>query len=581
MRRLLTSAGIAALLAGPGFLSESCSSSDSKAADKAATARSDHEDTRREDRDDDDLLGAKNPGADFANPSGRVQSISTAGAIDTTNAFFQSLGTNGRACVTCHAPADGFGLSVRSVRARFFATCKGDAKRRDPDHDDGSFDDRDESGNPKTPTCGEDPLFRPVDGATSPLADVSTDKARLSAYRLLLSKGLIRIEREVPAGAEFEITEIDDPYGHATPTRLNFYRRPLVTSNLKFAAGAFDPPETNPPTIMWDGRESETRCGTGAPPFGDACGPGLPACPTDLLCVSGFCRIDETQCVNLPVPRSPLTDLKTQAKNATLTHAEGPAPTEAQLASIVEFERALFTAQLRDDVAGRLDADGANGGPAFLSSVPFFKGENRAPPLGPGQNSEVFKIFKGWSLPVTPQEIDPQDESDETPLRRAARRASIARGEALFNFRVGVVPMLGSRSINKSPFTCGLCHNAFEAGVDSAGTWGNGVTNSIGRFLASASRRPADLPLYTVRRKSTGETIQTTDLGRAMVTGRWRDLNKFKTPALRGLASHPPFRHDGSDATLADVVDSYQAAGFSFNFTAEEKADLVAFLESL
>jgi hypothetical protein len=299
--------------------------------------------------------------------------------------------------------------------------------------------------------------------------------------------------------------------------------------------------------------------------------------------VSGFCRIDETQCVNLAVPRSPLADLKTQAKNATLTHAEGLAPADAQLASIVEFERALFTAQVRDDAAGRLDVDGANGGPAFLSTVPFFKGENRAPPIGPGQNSEVFKIFKGWSLPVpvAPPETHPQDESDEDAVRRAARRASIARGQALFNFRVGVVPMLGSRSINRSPFTCGLCHNAFEAGVDSAGTWGNGVTNSIGRFLAGPSRRPADLPLYTVRRKSTGETIQTTDLGRAMVTGRWRDLNKFKAPALRGLAAHAPFRHDGSDATLADVIDSYQAAGFSFNFTPEEKTDLVAFLESL
>jgi cytochrome c peroxidase len=490
----------------------------------------------------DDLLRIDCIGDPLWNPSGRHQTLSLAGSVDTSNEFLQSLGANGRACVTCHAPADGFGLSAHSVRQRFLATC-------DWSHTGAS--------------CGEDPLFRPIDGATSPLADVSTNQARVAAYRLLLTKGLIRIERDVPVGAEFEVIAIDDPYSFATPTKLQFYRRPLLTTNLRFQ-GAFEPPVTNAPAIMWDGRESETQCALGPTPPGDACS-ATQACPNvpGVSCVAGFCRLGATQCVNPPLPRNPFDNLKSQANNATITHAEGGPLTDAQLASIVNFERGLFTAQVVDGVAGSLTLDGANGGPAFLSTVPFFTGENRARPIGPGQRPDVFHVYDAW-----------QADTD-------ARRASIARGQFLFNFRTGILPLLGSRTIGGSTVRCGTCHNAFEAGAESAGTWGNGVTDSIGRFLAGPSRRSPDLPLYTVRNTVTGETIQTTDLGRAMTTGKWADLNKFKTPALRALAAHAPYRHDGSDATLEDVIDSYQAAGFSFNFTKQEKADLVAFLKSL
>jgi cytochrome c peroxidase len=89
------------------------------------------------------------------------------------------------------------------------------------------------------------------------------------------------------------------------------------------------------------------------------------------------------------------------------------------------------------------------------------------------------------------------------------------------------------------------------------------------------------LPMYTVRNKVTGATVQTSDLGRGMVTGKWNDINKFKVPVLRGLAGHAPYFHNGSAATLGHVIDAYQAAGFQFNFTPRERADLIAFLASL
>ena len=97
--------------------------------------------------------------------------------------------------------------------------------------------------------------------------------------------------------------------------------------------------------------------------------------------------------------------------------------------------------------------------------------------------------------------------------------------------------------------------------------------------LTSASVAPY-LPVYTLRNPITGDTVQTTDPGRALITGKWRDVNRFKGPILRGLAARAPYFHNGSAATLADVVDFYDTR-FAMHLTAQEKADLVAFLRSL
>ncbi|HEX5064404.1 MAG TPA: hypothetical protein VFV99_33745, partial [Kofleriaceae bacterium] len=98
--------------------------------------------------------------------------------------------------------------------------------------------------------------------------------------------------------------------------------------------------------------------------------------------------------------------------------------------------------------------------------------------------------------------------------------------------------------------------------------------------IADASRRKADVPLYTLRRNSNGQTVQTTDPGRALITGRWADIGKFKGPILRGLQMRPPFFHDGSAATLQDVINFYNSR-FSIGLTPQEQADLLAFLQAL
>jgi cytochrome c peroxidase len=65
----------------------------------------------------------------------------------------------------------------------------------------------------------------------------------------------------------------------------------------------------------------------------------------------------------------------------------------------------------------------------------------------------------------------------------------------------------------------------------------------------------------------------------------------FKTPGLREIARRSPYMHDGSIATLEQVVDHYDAGGVDrpsrsdlmkpLGLTAQEKADLVAFLKTL
>ena len=81
------------------------------------------------------------------------------------------------------------------------------------------------------------------------------------------------------------------------------------------------------------------------------------------------------------------------------------------------------------------------------------------------------------------------------------------------------------------------------------------------------------MPLYTFQNKTTGEVIQTTDPGRALITGKWEHMSLFKGPILRGLAARAPYFHNGSAATLAEVVEFYNRR-FNVGLSAQEKDSL-------
>ena len=54
----------------------------------------------------------------------------------------------------------------------------------------------------------------------------------------------------------------------------------------------------------------------------------------------------------------------------------------------------------------------------------------------------------------------------------------------------------------------------------------------------------------------------------------------YRTTPLRGLLQHAPYFHDGSAATLADVVSHYDTV-LSLHLTAQQKQDLAAYLRTL
>jgi len=209
--------------------------------------------------------------------------------------------------------------------------------------------------------------------------------------------------------------------------------------------------------------------------------------------------------------------------------AAQPAPPEV-IAEIVAFEQSLSTAQVFSFAAGFLDHGGAQGGAAALARTTRVPGR--------------FDLFDAWIG------------------SRIPARAQIARGQELFN---NVNPASGRR--------CNACHNSANNGTNAAN-----LLFDIG--TASAEARTPDLPLYTIRNRTTGEERQLTDTGRGNVTGLWSDLGRFKTPTLRALAARGPYFHNGIAATLEDVVRHYERR-LGFVFTAQERADLVAFLKAL
>jgi len=86
--------------------------------------------------------------------------------------------------------------------------------------------------------------------------------------------------------------------------------------------------------------------------------------------------------------------------------------------------------------------------------------------------------------------------------------------------------------------------------------------------------------VITLQNNTSGQLLQITDPGRALITGKWNDVGKVKGPALRAPASRAPYFHNGSAATLRDAVEFYNHR-FGIGLTDAEKADLIAFLNAL
>ncbi len=269
------------------------------------------------------------------------------------------------------------------------------------------------------------------------------------------------------------------------------------------------------------------------------------------------------------VPCEPVSlAIANQANDAILSHANASSPlSEETRTAIADFEKTLFAAQVTDLNAGPLDDNGALGGAVHLAAQPFYLGMNDSAgqdPQGKAFNPVVFTLFDAWA-------------SGTQPANYASARASIVHGQTLFNTRTFSVT--GVRGLNDDlgqatvQATCSTCHDTPNVG-------NNSLAHRYDIGVSDASQRTPDLPLYTFKNNQTGEVIESTDPGRALISGQWKDMGRFKVPALRNAAARFPFFHNGSAGLLSDAV-TYHNQRFNIGLTDSEMADLTAFLEAL
>ena len=376
------------------------------------------------------------------NEHGTAASYSTQGFIDKCGAFSTPQGTNDRACTSCHAAEAGWSMSSALMQRTFYRT------------------------------EGLAPVFNALDADRGGADPVETVEQRRHAYSMLL-KGKFLRKQTVPAGAEFEVTAAEDPFGMGSTTRFWFFRRSMPTANFRNHI------------VSWDGANTVG---------------------TDLH--AGLVR---------------------QATSNITGAQQGPAPVDPVVVEeIVDFEESLSHAQLALEDVGRLDAAGARGGPKHLSAQPLVRGR--------------FDLFDAWRG------------------SRHGKRAQIARGQELFN-------------MTRNGVSCGGCHDAANDGQNV-----NGVFFDIGASRPEFAE--ADMAVYTMRNLATGEIRRTTDGGRGWRSGRWSELDRFKTPSLRGVSSRGEYFHNGIAHSLEEVVRFYEKA-LGFQFTHREREDLVAFLRAL
>jgi hypothetical protein len=175
---------------------------------------------------------------DYQNSSGMLRIFNKTGAVNAEgHPFFEALGKNSRACITCHQPSNAMSLTAELARERWGET------------------------------NGKDPLFAEIDGSNCP--DLPQSDAR--SHSLLLTRGLIRIATPWPPHAtdgrpirpEFQIEVAQDSTGCNVSPRyglqsaqpsISVFRRPRMAANLPLLvegpAGV---------AFMADGREPSLR----------------------------------------------------------------------------------------------------------------------------------------------------------------------------------------------------------------------------------------------------------------------------------------------------------------------------------
>jgi len=461
----------------------------------------------------------------YTDPSGALQIINANGPTNTNGAFFQSLGTNGRSCSTCHVADQAMSMSPPQIQQRF------------------------------AQTHGRDPLFAAFDGANCPNGDASD----AAAHSLLLSHGLIRIPLTVPANAQFTVTVVHDPYGCALVANsngtltLSTYRRPLPSTNLRFLS-----------TIMFDGRESPAGATTSLGTLGTF----QANLNNDLRQQAIDATTGHAQAA-VPPTSQQVTDIVSFEMGLTTAQVYDRYAGDLHAGGALGGARYLVTENYYPGINDVLGADPF--GIAFddSSMTLFAAWENGGDPENYDRREARSDIAAGEVLFNT------------APLTISAVRGlndNAALGNPV-SFKGTCTschdtPNIGDHSL-PLPLDIGTGHTP-SPGLETDPNIQRGI---------SELNEP-DLPIFLVGGCSSpfsaGQPVSfyTTDLGKGMITGLCSDVNRIKGPILRGLAGRAPYFHNGAATTLLQAVNFYNQR-FAMNLTEEQKRQLVAFLNSL
>jgi cytochrome c peroxidase len=475
-------------------------------------------------------LGKADVSADAA---GAIETFNVNGRTDTHGAFFQSLGTNGRSCSTCHLADQAMSISPAQIRQRF------------------------------EETRGGDPLFNAVDGANCANAKTSSE----AAHSLLLSHGLIRIALAVPANAQFTVTAVHDPYGCALVAdpetgqlTLSTYRRPLPSTNLRFLS-----------TMMWDGRESPATS-----PLNNE------------KTVAANLRADLMQQAKDAV--------STHAQGAVVPtddQLNDIINFEMGLATAQVYDRSAGSLDSHGALGGARNLVGEE----YYPGINDVLGADPNGIAFDESSMTLFAAWENGGNPYRDEDHDGRGGFERRAARSDIAAGEVLFNTLPINIvavrGLNDSAALGSPAVIKG--TCTTCHDAPNVGNHSlplpldigiAHTPRAGFENDPNIEKGIAELNEPDLPIFLVRGCqppfSGGQPVSfyTTDLGKGMITGLCSDLNRVKGPILRGLAARAPYFHNGAAATLLQAVNFYNQR-FSMNLTGEQKDQLVAFLNSL
>jgi len=430
----------------------------------------------------------------FDSIDGTLGVLNAKGEVNTDqHPFFTPLGTNGRACVTCHQPSWGMSVSADELRNRWNIT------------------------------SGKDPVFAAFDGSNCP--NLPQDKE--SSHSLLLNRGLFRIPLQwpprnadgSPKHVEFTIEVVRDPTGcntsaeyglkSANPT-VSVYRRPRPVANLKYVTAP------GPAIVLKTGMLADVDPETGKP-------------------VSMNLMSDAREAT-----------LSTQAISAIMGHEQARvAPPHNKLEKIIDYESQVYAAQAAHIFGGPL---AVQGGPPGLG--PAALRDHKPGVLGDNDYDPVFGKFDAWKGTEFYRSSIARGADifmfRQFWLRDAAHINSIGLGNPLKR----TCATCHNAQMTGQDLSAGWV----DVGTTNYPTWNEPATwqesSELPVFKITCARDANPHPYL-------GRVIYTTDPGRALISGRCVDVGSIVMQQLRGLAARAPYFANGSAKSLREVVDFY------------------------